>query len=324
MARDWRVAREGVVAGLIGAVTVAVWFFVFDAIQGAPLRTPAVLGRVIGTVVGSQPIPEAHSVAVSIASVLGYTIVHGLAFIVAGLIIALLVEGAERESAMLLALLVFLTAFEVFFLALVVFLARPLLGVLTWWAILIGNVLASVSMLAYFFVWHRRLAGSLVGRWIVVVREGAVAGLIGAAVVAVWFLAYDTLKLEPFRTPALLGSAVFEGLRDPTSLTIRLDLILGYTVLHLAAFSLFGVITATLIVAAEREPRILLGLFILFACFEVFFLGFVSVLDQTLVGALLWWNIAIGNLLAVAAMLTYFFLGHRSLGARLFERWTED
>ena len=79
-----------------------------------------------------------------------------------------------------------------------------------------------------------------------------------------------------------------------------------------------------MIVAAEREPRILLGLFILFACFEIFFLGFVSALDEALAGALLWWNIAIGNLLAAAAMLTYFFLGHRSLGTRLFERWTED
>jgi hypothetical protein len=324
MALDQRVGREGIVAGLTGAASVAVWFLLFDAMQGAPLRTPAVLGQVIGAIVRSQPIPEAHSVAVTIAPILGYTIVHGLAFIVAGLIIALLVEGAEREPAMLLALLVFLTAFEVFFLALVVFLARPLLGVLTWWAILIGNFLAAISMLAYFFVWHRRLAGSLVGRWIAVAREGVVAGLIGAGVVAVWFLAYDTLRLQPFRTPALLGSAVFEGLRDPTLLTVRLELILGYTVLHLAAFSLFGVIVATLLVAAEREPRILLGLFILFACFEIFFLGFMAVLDEALVGALLWWNVAIGNLLAAAAMLTYFFLGHRSLGARLFERWTED
>ena len=73
------------------------------------------------------------------------------------------------------------------------------------------------------------------------------------------------------------------------------------------------------------QPRILLGLFILFTCFEIFFLGFVSVLDEALVGALLWWNVAVGNLLAaVAAMLTCFFLGHRSLGARLFARWTED
>ena len=41
----------------------------------------------------------------------GVGIVHGLAFIAVGVVIALLVEGAEREPAMLVALLVFLTAF---------------------------------------------------------------------------------------------------------------------------------------------------------------------------------------------------------------------
>jgi len=95
-------------------------------------------------------------------------------------------------------------------------------------------------------------------------------------------------------------------------------------VLHFTAFAVFGVIAAALLVAAEREPRILLGLFIFFWCFELFFLGVLSALDEALVGALLWWNVAIANLLAAVAMLTYFFLGHRSLGARLFERWTED
>jgi hypothetical protein len=226
---------------------------------------------------------------------------------------------------MLLALLIFFAAFEIFFLALLVFLAQPVLGILTWWAILIGNFLATVAMLGYFCFWHRRLAGTLGGRWIAVVREGIVGGVIGGAVVAVWFLVYDTLRLfQPFRTPALLGAALFEGLRDPRLLVVRADVILGYTVLHFTAFALFGIIAAGLIVAAEREPRILLALFILFACFEIFFLGFVLVLDEALVGALLWWNVAIGNLLAAAAMLTYFFLGHRALGSRLFERWTED
>ena len=40
-------------------------------------------------------------------------------------------------------------------------------------------------------------------------REGVIAGLIGAAVVAVWFLIYDAASGRPFRTPALLGAATF-------------------------------------------------------------------------------------------------------------------
>jgi hypothetical protein len=180
-------------------------------------------------------------------------------------------------------------------------------------------------MLGYFVSRHRALVRQLLGRGVAVVREGLLAGLLGAAVVAVWFFSYDTLRFgQPLRTPALLGAAVFTGLRDPAQMEIRLEIVLAYTVLHFAAFAAFGLVVAVLLVAAEREPRVLLALLILFWCFELFFLGFVSALDEALVGALLWWNVAVANLLAAVAMLTYFFMGHRSLGARLFERWTED
>lgn len=320
MALEARVVREGVVAGLIGAATVALWFLLFDTLQGKPFRTPAVLWAVV--VQGSR---DPYAASIAVGPILGYTVIHGLAFIVFGIIAALLMAGAEREPPMLLVLLIFFAAFEVFFLALLTFLAQPILGVLAWWAILIGNFLASVSMLVYLGLGHRALARTLLGRWAEMIREGVVAGLLGGATVALWFLVYDTLKGRPLWTPALLGAALFERLRQPQLLqAVPLDLVLGYTVLHLAAFALFGIVVAALLVAAEREPRVLLGLFILFLCFELFFLGFVSALDEALVGALGWWNIAIANLLAAVAMLTYFFFGHRSLGARLLDRWTED
>ena len=48
-----------------------------------------------------------------------------------------------------------------------------------------------------------------------ILREGIVAGLIGAAVVAVWFLVFDIIRGQPFLTPGLLGAAVFQGVTDP-------------------------------------------------------------------------------------------------------------
>ena len=42
-------------------------------------------------------------------------------------------------------------------------------------------------------------------------REGIVAGLIGAAVVALWFFVFDILRGRPFFTPGALGSALFLG-----------------------------------------------------------------------------------------------------------------
>ena len=319
MALEGRIVREGIVAGIIGATAVAVLILVFDIAAGEPLRSPAILGSVI-----FKGIRDPSLVAVSLRPILGYTIVHGVGFVLVGLVAASLVAAAEREPAMVLALLIFFAAFEVFFLALIAFWALPVLGVLAWWEILAGNLMASLAMLYSVHRCHPGLARSLIGRWVDVVREGIVAGLFGGAVVAVWFLLYDALRLRPLHTPALLGAAVLQGLRDPEQLIPRLDVVVGYTVFHFAVFAFFGIAVAAFLLAAEREPRILLGLLILFLCFQVFFFGFLEALDAHLAGALPWWNVAIGNVLASVAMITYFFLGHRALGARLLERWTDD
>ena len=319
MASEPRIVREGVVAGLIGAAAVALVILLFDVAGGAPLQTPAILGSVI-----FKGIRDPNLVTLSLGPVVGYTVVHVLGFLGVGLVAAFLVAAAEREPPMVLALLIFFAAFEVFFLALVAFWALPVLGTLAWWEILAGNLVASLAMLYYFHRQHQGLARSLIGRWVDVVREGVVAGMLGGAVVAVWFLLYDAIRLRPLHTPALLGAAILQGLRDPQQLIPRLDVVAGYTVFHFLVFGFFGIAVAAFLLAAEREPRVLLGLFVLFLCFQVFFFGFLQAIDAHLAGALPWWNVAIGNLLASVAMITYFFLGHRSLGAHLLERWTED
>ena len=49
------VFREGVLAGLIGATSVAAWFFVIDLIGGHPLQTPTALGHAFFSFFGSTP-----------------------------------------------------------------------------------------------------------------------------------------------------------------------------------------------------------------------------------------------------------------------------
>ena len=39
-------------------------------------------------------------------------------------------------------------------------------------------------------------------------REGAIAGIIGASVVALWFLMVDSIAGRPFFTPAVLGASL--------------------------------------------------------------------------------------------------------------------
>jgi hypothetical protein len=104
---------------------------------------------------------------------------------------------------------------------------------------------------------------------------------------------------------------LFHGLRDPDALVISVPLVLQYTVVHGLVFILFGWAVAGLLALADREPRLLFGIFMLFCCFEVFFVALVAILAEWLLEALAWWTILAANLLATVAMLGYFFRGHR-------------
>jgi hypothetical protein len=307
-----RYIREGIVAGMIGAAIVAVWFLIYDAAQGRLFRTPALLGAAT-----FEGVKDPASVPVAAHLVLQYTVLHGVVFAMIGVLIAYLIVSAQREPSRLLMLFIALMCFEVFFLALVGWLAHPVLGGVAWWAILVANVLAAAGMLAYFFVGHRALGHALLGPWTRVAREGIVAGLLGAAAVAVWFLLYDLAAGMPLRTPALLGAAVFHGLRDPNAVVVTLPLVLEYTVLHGAAFIGFGCAAAGLLALADREPRLLFGFVMLFCCFEVFVLAMMATLAEWLFETLAWWTILTGNLLAALVML-WFFFGHHRVAWREF------
>jgi hypothetical protein len=301
-----RYLREGIIAGLIGAAVVAVWFLIYDAAQGRPFRTPSLLGAAT-----FHGVADPTAVPVSAHLVAQYTVLHGVVFAMIGILIAYLIMSAQQEPSRLLVMAIALLCFEVFFLAVVVWLARPVLGELAWWSILGANALAALGMLVYLFVGRRAFGRTLLGPWTRVAREGALAGLAGAASVAAWFLLYDLAAGVPFRTPALLGAALFHGLRDPTQLVVTLPGVLQYTVVHVLAFAVFGWLAAGLLALADREPRLLFGFFMLFCCFEVFFFAMIAALAEWLFDSIAWWTILAGNLLAAVVMLLVFFRGHR-------------
>lgn len=307
MASDSRYFREGIIAGLIGAALVAVWFLIYDAALGRPFRTPSLLGAAT-----FQGVTDPTAVPTAAHLVVQYTVLHGVVFALIGVLIAHLIVSAQREPSRVLTLFIALMCFEVFFLAVLTWLAHPVLGELAWWTILTANALAAGGMLIYLFVGHRALGRALLGPlWTRVVREGIVGGLLGAGVVALWFLAYDAAAGAPLRTPALLGAAVFHGLRDPAALVITLPLVLQYTVVHGAVFILFGLAAAGMLALADREPRVLFAFVMLFCCFEVFFVAMVAVLAEWLLEVIPWWTILAGNLLAAVVMMGHFFRGHR-------------
>lgn len=143
------------------------------------------------------------------------------------------------------------------------------------------------------------------------VREGVVAGVIGAGVIAIWFFFVDLIAGHALFTPTTLGRgmlSIFGPVPPDQSPVFLIGL---YTVFHVAAFVMLGLIAAMIVNYANREPSILLGFVVLFAAIEVGFYAFVGLLQQaTPLGSLAWYNVMIGNLLAAAAMGTYLLRAH--------------
>jgi len=139
---------EGTASGLIGAVTIALWFLVVDTIRGHPLYTPSLLGAAIFG--GRDAITSSEGHVVSPLMVLLFTLTHGLIFITIGQIAARLVRLAERNANYGFGIILFLVFFlSGFFFVSMVF-AAELLHALTWPAVLVGNLLAVAAMTIYF------------------------------------------------------------------------------------------------------------------------------------------------------------------------------
>jgi putative oxidoreductase len=141
-------------------------------------------------------------------------------------------------------------------------------------------------------------------------RQGVIAGVIGATVIAVWFFFIDLLAGRPLFTPLTLGRGLI-ALLTPFSPESTLAIVLSYTVFHYAAFVLVGLVAVMIVDVANREPSILWGFLILFAAMEVGFYALVGLLQQvTSLGSLAWYNVMAGNLLALAAMGFYLLRAH--------------
>lgn len=146
-----RTYQEGLIAGLVGAVTVALWFLIVDSLSGRPLYTPTVLGTALFRR-GAWPISP--GALPDLEMVLMFTWVHGLAFVAIGGVAAQLLALAERRPSVGFGILMLFVFFEFGFIAAAMFLTAPVLQALAWPAILVANILAAATMGAYFWLRH--------------------------------------------------------------------------------------------------------------------------------------------------------------------------
>ena len=150
-----------------------------------------------------------------------------------------------------------------------------------------------------------------------IVRDGVVAGLLGATAVAVWFLIADTAFGQPFATPAALGRGLVSVLGTPGS-EGPITFVAAYTLFHYAAFVAVGLLVSLIIDHARSQPAVLAGAMMLFVAFEVGFYAISTALRAfpafgSLGGAL----VASGNLIAAGVMGGYMWRRHPELRAEL-------
>jgi len=307
-----RTIRDGLVAGLLAGFVLAVLFYFYDLGQGAALRTPAFLWGAIVNRSGAEP---------TTGIVAGYTVIHFVAWGALGVLAAALIQWAGLPRNILIgAVYGLFTCSFVFYLGLIRAPDDIVLSAPGWPAVFFGNTLAGIVMFTHLH-WVSTEPG-VTGvlsflRAHPVTRQGIVAGLIGAVVVAAWFLLIDSVLREPLYTPAALATVLFEGGGTPGAVEISAVPVLGYTLVHFTFFILFGVVLSGLVTQVERFPPLAFGLLILFVVFEVFFIAMAAMLGRWILEELAWWSILLGNVLAALAMGTYLWRAHPELAGRL-------
>jgi hypothetical protein len=150
------IARDGIVAGILGATAVALWFLGLDLIYRHAFATPEALGRGLLRILGPQG-SEGTAVFVIV-----YTIFHYVAFIAAGLLVAVIIHFAEREPTVLAGAMILFVAFEIGFYALSSALSEsPMFGALGWAQVATGNLIAAIVMGTYMWRTHPDLGREL-------------------------------------------------------------------------------------------------------------------------------------------------------------------
>jgi hypothetical protein len=159
MAMTNRVVREGIVVGLLGFAAVALFYAAFDFLAARGfLFTVNLLGQAVFRGL-RDPSVLMTPVAIDVTAVILYTILHLVAALAIGLVVAWLAAELEGPHAQRrLAILVIIAGFfvTIFFIGMV---SSPIKALLPWWSVVVANVLAVAVAGAYLLGRHPGVVG---------------------------------------------------------------------------------------------------------------------------------------------------------------------
>lgn len=148
------------------------------------------------------------------------------------------------------------------------------------------------------------------------VREGIVAGLLGAIVSAAWLFVYDVATGSPLRTPNALGRVFFAGDVNPGAREISPEAVVGFTILHLLTFVIGGIGLTGLVHLVSRNPSLRMGLLIGLVVAFAYFAGLAFMLTTSTNDRVSFWSFGGGNLVGLVAMAWYLWRRHPGLSTR--------
>lgn len=151
-----------------------------------------------------------------------------------------------------------------------------------------------------------------------IIREGFIAGVIGAAIVALWYFIVDVAAGAPLRTPQMIGQLLLHG-NAGFDRAISPAAVLVATLFHGAAFVLLGIALTALVHLASREIAWRMGVLIGLVVAIGFGSGLIFAVSPATGERFSSWIVIGGSLLAVAGMARYLWNRHPLLAASFRE-----
>jgi hypothetical protein len=304
------VILQGMVGGILAGLVVALWFLVADVLAGHVFRTPELLAGVLL----QRDFPQA-----TLALVSAYTILHFGVFALLGVVMAWVSAAFAAPPRLLLGVVFGLVLQEIVFYTGLLLSHAPRLDIVPWPHLFGANIASGLVLMGYLHRAERDLRplGFAALRDNPVLMRGLVTGLIGAAVVAAWFFILDFAAGVPLATPAALGAGLLFGAAGPAEVVISFGLVATYTVVHVAAFAVAGLVLVALAEQVERTPAMVLVVALAGIVLEALVFATLAVGAEWVMGTLGWWSLAIANVLAIVAMGWQVWRTHPNLRDRL-------
>jgi hypothetical protein len=301
---------ESFYAGVLGGSAVALFFLFFDILDGQPFFSPSLMGSVLFQGVAAQDVADAR-----LDAVVYFSIAHIVAFTAIGAAMSFLVHEIELHSRHPVVVLIALFAIiEVGF-----FVVAPLampgvierLGIIR---VAAANLLAAGTMGLFFVLSHRAGAWKKVKHTTPeLISDSLCSGLLGGSVVALFFLFFDILDGQPYFSPSLMGSVLFQGVAAQDVVDVQLSSVAYFSIAHILAFAALGAAMSFLVHRVELySQHPVLVLVVLFAFIEVAFFVVAPLAMPGVVERLGIIRVGAANLLAAVTMALFFVCSHRA------------